>query len=310
MTRILIVGSGAMACLFGARLSAAGLEVHHLGTWPEGIHALQKTGIKLAGPQGWETYSVAASPNPLDHQNIQLALVLVKSWQTSRAADQLAGILPSDGVALTLQNGIGSGSTLIAALGEERVVRGVTSTGATLLGPGKVRPGGEGEIILCEHPRTDRLVVFLNKAGFQTAVVSDLSAVIWEKLVVNTAINPLTGLLGVPNGALLESPAAREIMEQAAEETAAVAAAQGIGLETPHAAQAASKVAAATAENHSSLLQDLLRGAPTEIEEICGAVVARADQLGLPVPVNRLLLGLVRARVELKERSIWKPFTH
>jgi 2-dehydropantoate 2-reductase len=310
MTRILIVGSGAMACLFGARLSAAGLEVHHLGTWPEGIRALQKTGIKLSGPQGWETYSVAASPEPQDHQNIQLALVLVKSWQTSRAAEQLAGILPSDGVALTLQNGIGSGSALKAALGEERVVRGVTSTGATLLGPGKVRPGGEGEIILCEHPRTDKLVVVLNKAGFRTAVVSDLSAVIWEKLVINTAINPLTGLLGVPNGALLESPAAREIMEQAAEETAAVAAAQGIGVETPHAAQAARKVAAATAENHSSLLQDLLRGAPTEIEAICGAVVARADQLGLPVPVNRLLLGLIRARVELKERSIWKPFTH
>jgi len=310
MTRILIVGSGAMACLFGARLSAVGLEVHHLGTWPEGIRALQKTGIKLAGPQGWETYSVSASLDPEDYQNIQFAFVLVKSWQTNRAADQLAGILPSDGVVLTLQNGIGSGSTLKAALGEERVVQGVTSIGATLLGPGKVRPGGEGEIILCDHPRMDKLISFLKKAGFQTAVVSDLSSVIWEKLVINTAINPLTGLLGVPNGALLASRAARKILEQAAEETAAVAAAQGIGIVTQNPAQAARKVAAATAENHSSMLQDLLRGAPTEIEEICGAVVARADQLGLPAPVNRLLLGLIRAQVELKERSIWRPFTH
>ena len=72
------------------------------------------------------------------------ALVLVKSWQTERAAGQLAACLAQDGLALTLQNGLGNRETLAAALGAQRVAAGVTTLGATLLGPGRVRLAGEG----------------------------------------------------------------------------------------------------------------------------------------------------------------------
>ena len=70
--------------------------------------------------------------------------MLVKSWQTARAAGQLAECLHPDGLALTLQNGLGNAEMLSKYLGQERVAQGVTTTGATLLSSGRVRPGGEG----------------------------------------------------------------------------------------------------------------------------------------------------------------------
>src|SRR3990172_7858134 len=104
---ILIAGSGAMACLFGARLSAHA-RVTLLGTWPEGLAALQRDGVRLdAG--GMETrYPVRVTSDPLDARGARFALVLVKSWQTQRAAEMLTGCLAPDGVALTFQNRLGN----------------------------------------------------------------------------------------------------------------------------------------------------------------------------------------------------------
>ena len=110
------------------------------------------------------------------------------------------------------------------------------------------------------------------------------------------AINPLTALLRVPNGALLERPAARGLMRALAEETAAVAAAKGIHVPQP--VGSAENVARRTATNHSSMYQDVQRGAPTEIDAICGAIVQIGEQLGVPVPVNRVMWKLVKASVE------------
>ena len=126
-------------------------------------------------------------------------------------------------------------------------------------------------------------------------VAEDVDALLWGKLAVNAAINPLTALLRVPNGALLESPWAREVMRRAAGEVAAVAAARGIRLPFDDAGAQAEQVARQTALNRSSMLQDVLRGAESEIEAINGAVMRAAESAGVDVPANRLLYALVKA---------------
>src|SRR5574341_1040642 len=104
---MLIVGTGAMACLFAARLSASGSQVTLLGTWRAGIDALRQRGVTLVDGEGREQVCpVRATDDPAECAGARSALVLVKSWQTERAAMQLAGCLAPKGVALTLQNGI------------------------------------------------------------------------------------------------------------------------------------------------------------------------------------------------------------
>jgi len=295
---ILIVGTGALATLFAARLSATGHHITMLGTWENGLRALQENGARLVDANGAEkAYFVDATSNLADCKGARYALVLVKSWQTERVAGQLAECLAEDGLVLTLQNGMGNREHLAGTLGLPRVALGVTTTGATLLGPGLARVGGEGVISVEAHPRLGPLEAALTGAGFNVQVVNDADALVWGKLVINAAINPLTALLRVPNGELLYRPAAHMMMGLLAKEAAAVATAQGIHLPFENAVRAAEDVARKTASNHSSMFQDMRRGAPTEIDAICGAITQAGEKLGISTPVNRVCWHLTRASI-------------
>jgi len=300
---VLIAGTGALATLFAARLSASGHPVTMLGTWADGLKALNENGARLVDADGAEhAYPVDATSNPADCRGARYALVLVKSWQTDRVAGQLADCLAEDGLALTLQNGMGNRELLAGTLGLPRVALGVTTTGATLLGPGLARAGGEGVISVEAHPRLGPLESALTGAGFTVQVVNDAEALVWGKLVINAAINPLTALLRVPNGELLQRPAAHKMMGVLAREAAAVATAQGIHLPFKDAVQAAEDVARKTASNHSSMFQDIRRGAPTEIDAICGAITKTGEKLGVSTPVNRVCWHLTRASLPATQR--------
>lgn len=290
---ILILGTGALATLFAARLAAAGVFITMLGTWPEGLAALSEKGVRVDGDD--RAFHVHATDNPAECKGIRFALVLVKAWQTERAAHQLSGCLAEDGVALTLQNGLGNDTVLAWTLGLPRVARGVTTLGATLLAPGLVCLGGVGTVSLESHPRLSPLKEMIHRAGFVVNVVSDLQSLVWSKLAVSSAINPLTALLRVKNGELLELPSARALMGELVRETAAVAKTLGVVLPFPGPELTAEEVAQRTAENQSSMLQDVLRGAPTEIDAINGAVVRLAEENNLKVPVNRTVWSLVKA---------------
>jgi 2-dehydropantoate 2-reductase len=267
-----------------------------LGSWPDGLAALRAHGVRLVEADGSEgAWPVRVATDPVECHGIRYALVLVKAWQTARAAEQLAACLPADGLALTLQNGWGNRETLEQALGPARVALGITTLGATLLAPGVARAGGQGPVTLGSHPRLRPLADLLSAAGFDVRMAEDVAGLAWGKLVINAAINPLTALLRVPNGTLLERPDARELMSLAAAEAAAVGLAQGLHLPFADPAAAAEDVARRTAANHSSMYQDVQRGRSTEIDAICGAVVEAGQRLGVATPVNRTLWLLVRA---------------
>lgn len=291
---MLVVGTGAMASLFAARLSAAGVTVTMLGTWTAGLEALKQQGVTLIKAGGEEqTYPVGTTDDPADCAGAHYALVLVKSWQTERAANQLAVCLAPDGVALTLQNGLGNRETLSGVLGSQRVALGVTTIGANLAGPGRVRLAGEGVITLGAHPRLKTLSDLLRKAGFIVENDPDPKALLWGKLVINAAINPLTALLDIPNGELLNRPSVRALAAVLAREAASVAVAKGVQIPYPDPVVATETVAHRTALNISSMLQDVKRGSPTEIDAICGAIVQAGEQTGVETPVNRTLWQLI-----------------
>ena len=293
---ILLVGTGALATLFAARLSEAGHSVSMLGTWKNGLKALQENGARIVDANGNEhAYKVHVTDDPREVSGAKHALVLVKSWQTERAARQLRESLADDGLAITLQNGIGNKETLIRDLGTGRVSLGITTTGATLLGPGLVKIGGEGIISLEQHQALGPLEAALRSSNFNLQIVDDARSLVWGKLVINAAINPLTALLRIPNGELLSRPLARKVMSALARETSEVAKAEHVHLPFSNPVDAAEDVARKTATNMSSMFQDVRRGAKTEIDAICGAVTLRGQKHGINTPYNRACWQLVRA---------------
>lgn len=294
---ILIIGTGSLASLFGARLSAIGTSVMMIGTWPAGLEALKKYGVRLVDADGSQrAYPVKTASDTRDCAGARYALVLVKSSRTGRAAEQLAECLAPDGLALTLQNGLGNREQLAQVLGEGRVTSGITTYGANLLEPGRVRLAGEGTITLTSAPDVISLGRLLENAGFNVEYTADTSGLIWGKLLVNAAINPLTALLDVPNGELLERPSARGLMSSVVQEAVLVSRALGVYLPYPDPIAMVEEVAQRTAANRSSMLQDVSRGSPTEIDAINGAIVKAGDEAGVPTPINRTLWLLVKAK--------------
>jgi len=288
--QVTIFGAGAMSCLFAARLSEVAL-VTVVDTWKESIDKIRERGILYEDSTGTRSARVQAEYIGSTVTRAELAIVLVKSWQTEEVSKFLDSYLSSSGLAISLQNGLGN----VGLLGAKSFA-GSTSEGATLLGPGHVRAGGAGQTHVVAP---EWVVSLLTKAGFEAYGCSpeEAQSLLWGKLCVSCGINPLTALLRIRNGELLNRPEAAELMARAAAECAAVAHAKRIRLPFPDAALHARDVAKKTADNKSSMLQDLLRGAPTECDAINGAVVREGRAVDVETPVNDILWQLIRAAV-------------
>lgn len=286
--RVFLFGTGAMACLFASRLEARA-QVTLLGNWEEAIRAIRERGVIVeeCGRSRVVRVDAAAVGTPLDPAD--LVVVLVKSWQTERVANRLPDYLAAGGVALSLQNGLGNLERLGA-----RAVAGATAEGAALIGPGHVRAGGSGPTFMAAP---EWVVTLFRESGFDAhrCDLGESESLIWGKLAVSCGINALTALLRVNNGELLERRSATDLMLRATVECASVAEAKGIRLPYSDPTARVREVAARTAHNRSSMLQDLMRGAPTECDAIYGAVVAEGARSGVPTPVNEMLWRLMQA---------------
>ncbi|HYF92233.1 MAG TPA: 2-dehydropantoate 2-reductase [Symbiobacteriaceae bacterium] len=291
MMRIGILGAGALGSLFAYYLSSR--TSHEV--WLLARSAVPPQ-ITVVG-EGTAPVRVATACE----EKMDLLLVMVKAYATADAIRWAAGAVGPETVALTLQNGLGNAEVLAEALGAERVLAGTTAQGATWLAPGHIRHGGAGPTHLAPWAPAGRaadlaptVATLLNIAGLPAGVTADPRPLLWAKLAVNCGINALTAILRVPNGELLGRSGARRLMESAAAEAGAVAAAEGVPLRADPVERVVA-VARATAANHSSMLQDVERGRRTEVDAINGAVARRGRQFGVPAPVNEALADLVRS---------------
>jgi 2-dehydropantoate 2-reductase len=297
---IAIWGVGALGSLFAGYLSTVA-QVTMVGRWPEQIAAVQRDGLTIHHADGHASrFFPAITDNPAALPPIDLVLVLVKSHQTAGIAPAIDRVLSPNGVAITLQNGVGNLDALAQAVGVERATQGVTAQGANFVGPGAVRHAGAGLTHMAVLPERAGLIetvmALLNRSGIETHATHAADSLVWGKLAVNAGLNPLTALLDLPNGDLVTEPQRQSFMIAAAREVEAVAAAQGISLPYPDVAAQVQEVARVTGANISSMLQDVRRQVPTEIDAICGAVVRYGARLHVPTPVNALLFDLIRAK--------------
>ncbi len=323
--RIAVFGTGALGSLLAARIGAAQAgDVTVLGTWAAALEAIARRGITIDGENvdegraGSHTGSRLVARVRACHRDtlanhpaeraaaeseavgpFDLVLVVVKSWQTPAIAPFVARAVSQNGLVISLQNGLGNREVLARHVAPAQLAAGVTAVGARLLAPGRVRPGGDGGTVLAppdgaaaNHNGDDthllRAARVFRDAGLTVHTTDDLAPAVWSKLAVNCAINPLTALAHVPNGVLVETAGRRRLMTAIAREVASVASAQSIVFDHDPAKRALD-VAAATATNHNSMLQDVLTGRRTEIDALSGAVVARAEAVGVDVPLNRAL---------------------
>ena len=300
---IVVVGPGAMGTMITALLMLSGrccpvLLDHNqerAARLDSTLFTLELQRTKLSVP-----IQVTAEPGSL--AGVQTVLLCVKSFQVDDALSFARPILKDDTLVVFLQNGMSHLPAAAELAGQCPVALAVTALGSTLIAPGHVRHGGSGITRMGSFPkpataqseaRLESLAACLTDASLETRTVSAILDWVWLKLLVNVGINPLTVVLNCPNGGLLQSTAARSLMEAAVKEGETVARAEGITLPEDPLARTI-QVCRDTAANISSMLQDVRAPRRTEIESITGEIVKRAAVHGIPVPVNRDLLDQVR----------------
>lgn len=310
---IVVIGAGAMGSYFGARLAAAGHDVVLYDINEEHVAAIQQRGLFIEGPDGTQVrYQVAATTEPpASLRGADLILVQVKGYLTQKALMPLESRINPESMILTMQNGLGNLEAMERALpNHRRLLVGTTAHGAAMISPGKIRHGGSGPTSIGD-PTTNRVPKLnlipiqdaFNEAGIATTISDNIFAAIWQKLAANVAINPITALTGLRNGQLLNEPALLEMADVAIDELAAVAEAAGLDVPTSGYHSFARQVMRDTALNHSSMLNDLRHGRRTEIDSMSGAIAAIGAELGVPVPVNRWLTAMVKAREKVNREA-------
>lgn len=299
--KIAIVGAGAMGSLYGARLTQAGEEVWLVDTWQEHITAIKEQGLTVTSANGVETVPVKATMEPGEIGSVDLVMVFVKAHATHEAALTAAGLQGPDTLVMTLQNGLGNAEKIAAVVGAERVLVGTTAMGATLEGPGCVIDNGKGVTHIGNFAasvtrKLYEIAAVFSRSGLYTIVDANVEALRWSRLTVNAGLNALSAVTGFSNGQLADYPETQELMNRAVAEAEAVARSHGAAL--PHANMQAQVLAnaQATKDNKSSMLQDVLKKRPTEIDAINGAIVREGAALGVATPVNEVLTLLVKAR--------------
>lgn len=293
--QILVFGAGAIGSFFGGLLSK-----HHAVTLvgrTEHVAAIRAHGLRISGKTSMIARPQADTQIPRTARP-DLVFVTTKAYDTGAAMLALSRFADR-AVFVTLQNGLGNAEAI--AERAHRVIAGTTAHGVMFLGPGEVRHAGVGETIFGEWAGVEpadliRLRDVLAEAGLRAEITDDVRTELWSKLVVNASINPLAALAGVPNGGLVRDKRLLAVLESVAREAASVAAAEGAHIDSEELGRRVVRVARRTASNRGSMLRDLERGRRTEIDAITGAIVRAADRRGVPIPLNRALYAIVRAR--------------
>jgi 2-dehydropantoate 2-reductase len=313
LDRVVVLGAGAVGSLFGARLAAAGVPVLLVGRRAH-VEAVRARGLVVEGVAPG-TYRPDAATEVPRGIRASAVLVTVKSFDLASALDGLARAVPPTPTAL-LGNGLGLEAIAREALQgagwpavDAWLVRGVHTVPATLLGPGRVRASGTGEVVLptpqaagVAARAVEEVSTLLTRAGIPVRTSPEFDLELWRKAAVNAAINPVTAARGVPNGALLDGPA-RDEAKRLLEEAVAVARGSGVDLSLATARADLDRVVRATAENRSSMLQDVERGRPTELDAISGEILRRGAKLGLELPATARAVEAVRRKLAKPRRA-------
>eukprot|EP00039_Didymoeca_costata_P020579 m.341759 g.341759 ORF g.341759 m.341759 type:complete len:989 (+) comp20460_c0_seq1:224-3190(+) len=323
---VCVIGGGAIGSLLTAKLAnnEQGVKVTMLSSWEAHRNRIVEDGLVLQKLDGNTTLTksinVAASPDNLvsEHGQVDLAIIATKGTHTEKAAAYSKQILRDGGCVLTVQNGINTPIIEKVLDGQYQTLPSILTHGAKILQAGQVAHTGEGCLFLGlnnEHLSEDAesITELFTSAGLPCQMVkgeTQVTNMIWRKLLVNAVVNPLTAIFAVKNGDLLRNTQFVPLMEAVINESLAVAAAKGIvpilgeGDIREAAMSEVRSVLETTAANTSSMLSDVQRSQETEIACITGYLVHEGARLHVPTPILSFLTDAVAAMNPPHDRSI------
>jgi len=278
-----VLGAGSLGCLWAARLSQAQIPVSLILRNQQSLTAFQQQGSQIS-------YLAYGQSNPLQiplnaqqaeqNQPIDALILACKAYDAVAAIESIKSRLSSNSCVFLLQNGLGSQQTIAQLVPDVRVIAASSTEGAFLTQAFHCTHAGQGTTLLgdlaSKRDAPDCLQHW-QQAQIPYQWTDDIAAALWRKLAINCMINPLTVLYQCKNGQLAQHATQIAVL---ADELAELLSAAGYPHNKADLFAQAMLVIQNTAQNTSSMLQDVLNKRRTEISYITGFALAQSRQLG------------------------------
>lgn len=301
--KIVMLGAGALGSTIGGTLAIGGNDVHFVDMWQEHVDLINKDGLHMTNEKEDWYVRVDARTTADTIGEADLVIVLVKSFATKQAVEQLkqTNVIGKNTLVMSLQNGLGNEETIASVIGSENVISGKTYVGGRLIQAGYISAGVQGKWTYIGEMNgeiTDRIQTVcnvFNDAGLLCEVSDNIKGLIWDKLLINVAAGALCGITRLPYGPLYEEDYIKDVAVAAIQEGIQVAKAAGVVLKSEDPQYpwvAASEGLPGTFK--TSILQSLELKRPTEIDFINGSIVEWGKKYGIATPVNQTLVACVK----------------
>jgi 2-dehydropantoate 2-reductase len=302
MSRVAIVGCGAMGSVYAGLMADAGHEVFGITLWPDHAEAMERHGLRVEGASGDRVARVRGSTTTDGIGPVDLVIIATKAFDVEAAARSVPPLLGPGTVVQTIQNGLGSAELVAPIVGEDRLAVGVVGGfGASMRGPGHTHHNGMEMIRFGSYARLPRQLLAASakiweSAGFKVALFDDLSQMVWEKLIMNVAFSGTTCVTGLTIGEVMANPDAWKVARGCAEEAVAVARAAGIKLDVGDPIEHVRKLGGKIPNARPSMLLDHLEKRRAEIDAINGSIPRLGARFNVPTPVNETVVAILKAR--------------
>lgn len=300
--KFLVAGVGAVGSVYLAFLSRAGHEA--VGLLKKG-RALSS--IRVEGIWGDFTQEVRAVDDLslLDYEP-DLVILTVKSYDTEKALKSVEPLIKKGSLLMVAQNGYGNYERAVELFGRDKVLLARVIFGAKLIDYGHVKITVCGDDVVIGDPAgvvddifLKELANIFTKAGIPTRYERDVYKYLWDKILYNSALNPLGALFEKTYGQLAENPYTKGLMDAIIQEAFEVIKAHEIptfwSSPDEYRKHFYQRLIPPTREHYPSMLEDVKKGR-TEIDALNGALVELGRQRNIALPVNQTIVSLVKAK--------------
>lgn len=300
--KIGIIGAGALGCYYGAKLARNGEDVHFIARGKI-LQALRAHGVTVQRDvEQFTITGIQATEDPAAVGPVDLILVATKSYHFESIAPALRTLKGPDTVVLPLQNGVDSAERLGSLSNPNHILGGLTYLPATAIEPGVVRQAGaEKPILLGPLTEADEAsavtaLSVLQKAKIAAEHPTDIRVALWMKYMLVLGTMGVQAVTGGGFGPTRTDPDTRALYLACLQEAYAVAKRAGIRIPDNAQSQTMQTIDSYPANAKASMLQDLERGRPLELEAMHGALIRLGEKWGIATPVTRFIYAALKLR--------------
>ena len=301
--RIIVVGAGAMGSIYGGRLSQHN-EVTLIDTNTSLVEKIARDGIILE--EGGVETSFHPSASTTTSDKADLVILFTKALYSVSALENIKTAIGENTYLMTLQNGAGHERMLSQFVNTDHVIIGTTEDNGAVISLGVIHHGGKGvtNIGLLNGSKVkilEDIKESFDKCGFDVRIHENIQQLIWDKLMTNVSLSVLTAILQCDMSYISSNESAFAICRKLIEETVRVASAMNLEFDTEKVIQKVRSTSENNPGGYTSIMMDIKNGRKTEVDTISGAVVAKAHELGVPVPHHEMAVSLIHALEGLKK---------